>query len=57
MTGEGFELGAAGQDGLEPESFSISVSVSGRLRIHFVTMRGVGGCAVTGRGEVRFSRR
>ncbi|MFF8534301.1 hypothetical protein ACF07B_20545 [Streptomyces sp. NPDC015532] len=33
---------------------SVSVRVSGRLRIHLETVGGDGGRAVTGRGEVRF---
>lgn len=38
-------------------SCTSSLRISGRRRIHPATARGEGGRAVTGRGEVRFSRR
>ncbi|MEU4583293.1 hypothetical protein AB0F92_14555 [Kitasatospora aureofaciens] len=56
VPGQGVELGAVGQDGLELDLLA-SDSVVGRRRIQPATVRGEGGCAVTGRGEARFCRR
>lgn len=55
VTGEGAEFGAIGQDGLEPDLFHLGRNL-GPAENPARHPPGDGGCAVTGRGGMRFSR-
>jgi hypothetical protein len=52
VSGEGFQFGAVGQDGLHPELFALGEGLGCR-RIQPATVRGEGGGAVTGSAERR----
>ncbi|MFD8013723.1 hypothetical protein, partial [Streptomyces sp. NPDC058955] len=56
VTSQGIEFRAVGEDGLEPELFDLGQRL-GPAEDPSRHHAGADGCAVTGRGEVRFWRR